>query len=274
MKKQALSFWRSSRGVAIPLTFLLLFVSLTLAVTITYYIAVAKVTSKAALLKSAQSKQGILYLNDNIFSVAWSPGSSRIYYFDDYGGHFHCEPTERRLTINVMDDMGFSEVVFNASIGKLVYQLASSESPSQYFLKGDERLIVNQTTSSLAQIYVSAGTERQEISLWYRPYATISQNGLEGKKPQNTIRIYIISLSSSPSFSVSGNFKLKISCLNVTYTTYTYNFSYSIGSLNIKASVENAQTTVSLPISSISEGAIIRLELLTCHICLQKAGET
>ncbi|MEM2916798.1 MAG: hypothetical protein QXN63_00370 [Candidatus Bathyarchaeia archaeon] len=272
MKKQAAGLCRCVRGVAIPLTFLLLFVSLTLTVTITYYFAVAKVTSKTTQLKSSQSRVGMVSLSNDILSVAWAPSSSKIHFFDDYGGSLVARPAAQKLLINLTDNAEFSEVVFDAFVGKLVYQLASSESPSEYFLAGDERVIVNNTASDLARIYVSAGAESQEITVWYRPYASSSLTGFEGGKPQNTIRIYIVTLGSSQAFTVSGSFKLKITCLNVTYATYTYNFSRSIASLELKAKVDNAQTTVSLPISSVAEGAVVRLEVLTCHICLQKVG--
>lgn len=272
MKKQAASFRQCIRGVAIPLTFLLLFVSLTLAVTVTYYFAVAKVTSKTTQLMSSQSKHGIVSLSNDILSVAWMPGSSKIHFFDDYGGNLAVEPATQRLLINITNDAEFYDVVFNAYVGKLAYKLASSEFQGEYFLAGDGRVIVNRTASDLARIYVSAGKESQEITVWYRPYASSSLTGFEGRKPQNTIRIYIISLGSSQAFSVSGSFKLKITCLNVTYASFVYNFSHSIASLNLKASTDDLQTTIVLPVSSVSEGAVVRLEVVTSHVCLQRVG--
>jgi hypothetical protein len=270
--KASSRFWLSKRGMAIPVSFLILLVSLSLIISLTYYLAVSRINSKSQLLKVSAAKQGMLYLEDSIASVAWSPGSSQIYSFDDCGGKLRVEPQVKPLLINLTDNI-FYEVIFNSSVGKTVYELPPSEYPADnLFLKGDSRVVINQSKFTMTQLYVSQGAESSEITLCYRPLASSTEVGSSGGKPVNSLRIYVISLNSSQNLTLQGNFYLEIACLNVTSSLRSYDFSYQINSLLVKVSFDGATGEVSLPISSNIEGALVNVEIVTCHIRLQRVG--
>ena len=272
LKKKFLKFWLSKKGMAIPVTFLILFVSLSLIISLTYYLAVSRVNSRSQLLRVSAAKQNMVSLENSIASVAWSPGSSKVHSFDDYGGNFVVEPEAKRLLINVTDN-SFYDVVFNSSVGKAVYALSPSEYMiSTVFLEGDNRVIVNQSTSTMTQLYESEGTESPEITLSYRPLASSTEIGSSDGKPLNNLRIYILNLNSSQTFTFQGNFYLRIDCVNVTSTLQSYNFSYPITSLSVKATLDGVGGEVLLPISSSAEGALVNLEIITCEVQLQKTG--
>jgi len=269
-KKAFSKFWLSKKGMAIPVTFLILFVSLSFVISLTYYFAVSRVNSRSQLLKVSAAKQNMLSLENSIAAIAWSPGSSKVHSFDDYGGNFVVEPEAKSLLINVTDN-SFYDVVFNSPVGKAVYELPSSESMvSTVFLEGDNRVVVNQSTSTMTQLYESEGTESSEITLSYRPLASSTEIGSNDGKPLNNLRIYILNLNSSQSLTFQGSFYLRINCVNVTSTLRSYNFSYPITSLTVKATLDGVDGEVSLPISSSAEGALVNLEIVTCEIQLQQ----
>ncbi len=270
MQKAFSTFWLSKKGMAIPVTFLILFVSLSFIISLTYYFAVSRVNSRSQLLKVSAAKQNMFSLENSIASVAWSPGSSKVHSFDDYGGNFVVEPEAKSLLINVTDN-SFYDVVFNSSVGKAVYELPPSESMfSTVFLEGDNRVVVNQSTSTMTQLYESEGTESPEITLSYRPLASSTEIGSSDGKPLNNLRIYILNLNSSQSLTFQGSFYLRIDCVNVTSTLRSYNFSYPITSLSVKVTLDGVDGEVSLPISSSAEGALVNLEIVTCEVQLQK----
>jgi len=272
VKKAPSRFWPSKRGMAIPVTFLILFVSLSLIISLTYYLAVSRINSKSQLLKVSAARQGMLYLEDSIASVAWSPGSSQVYSFDDCGGKLRVEPEAKSLLINLTDS-SFYDVIFNGSVGKAVYELPPSESQvDNVFLKGDKRVVINQSRFTMTQLYISRGTESPEITLCYRPLVSSTVVGSSGGKPVNSLRIYVISLNSSQNIMLEGNFYLEIACLNVTSSSRSYNFSYQINSLLVKVNFDGATGEVSLPISSSAEGALVNVEIVTCDIRLQRVG--
>ena len=271
-KKAPSKFLLSKRGMAIPVTFLILLVSLSLIISLTYSLAVSKINSKSQLLKVSAAKQGMLYLEDSIASIAWSPGSSQVYSFDDCGGKLRVEPEAKSLLINLTDN-SFYDIVFNGSIGKAVYELPPSEfQADDLFLKGDKRAVINQSWFTMSQLYISQGTESPEITLCYRPLASSTETGFTNGKPVNSLRIYVISLNSSQNLTLEGNFYLRITCLNVTSSLRTYNFSYAITSLLVKVDFDGVSGEVSLPVSSSAEGALVNLEIITCDIQLRRAG--
>jgi len=271
-KKAPSRFWLSKRGMVIPVTFLMLFVSLSLIISLTYSLAVSRINSKSQLLKVSAARQGMLYLEDSIASVAWSPGSSQVYSFDDCGGKLRVEPEAKSLLINLTDN-SFYDVVFNSPVGKAVYELPPSESRTDnLFLKGDNRVIINQSTSTMTQLHISQGAEGPEITLCYRPLVSSTETGLSDGKPVNSLRIYVISLNSSQSLTIEGNFYLEISCLNVTSSLRSYDFSYQITSLLVKVNFDGVNGEVSLPVSSSTKGALVNVEIVTCNIRLRRVG--
>ena len=271
-KKAPSRFWLSKRGMAIPVTFLILFVSLSLIISLTYYLAVSKINTKSQLLKVSAAKQGMLYLEDSIAYVAWSPGSSQVYSFDDCGGKLRVEPEAKSLLINLTDN-SFYDIVFNNAVGKAIYELPPSESPADnLFLKGDKRVVINQSRFTMTQLYSSQGSESPEVTLCYRPLVSSTEVGSSGGKPVNSLRIYVISLNSSQNITLEGNFYLEIACLNVTTSSRSYNFSYQINSLLVKVDFDGVIGEVSLPISSSAGGALVNVEIVTCDVRLQRVG--
>jgi len=139
------------------------------------------------------------------------------------------------------------------------------------FLKGDSKSIVNKTSSTITQLHFEAGNDSQELTLSYRPLATTALIGEEDGKPLNLIRIYIINLNSSPNLTFRENFYLKVTSVNVTVATYSYNFSQQVSSLALKASFNSeALSTVWLKISSNTNGAYVKIEVVTCNIKVQR----
>jgi hypothetical protein len=271
-KKAPSRFRLSKRGMAIPVTFLILFVSLSLIISLTYSLAVSRINSKSQLLKVSAAKQGMLYLEESIASVAWSPGSSQVYSFDDCGGKLRVEPEAKSLLINLTDN-SFYDVVFNTSVGKTVYEMPPSESQDDnVFLSGDKRVVINQSRFTTTQLYISQGAKSPEITLCYRPLVSSAEVGSSDGKPVNNMRIYVINLNSSQSLTLQGNFYLEIVCLNVTSSSRNYNFSYPINSLLVKVSFDGVIGEVSLPISSNAEGALVNVEVVICNIRLQRVG--
>jgi len=267
------SLWESKRGIAVPVTFLMLFVSLTLIVSATYYFAVTKINISSQGVKVAAAKQRMLSLEDTIKSITWSPGSYEIYEFEDLGGTFKTEPTAKRLVMNLTDD-SFYDVFFNSSIGRVAYELPASEDSDDYvFLRGDNRAVVNQSSSTMTQLYIKMGASSPEITLSYRPLAgsTVTEQG--NGKPTNSLRIYVINLNSSKTMTMQGKFSLKAMCINVTSTWKNYDFPYPLTAIKLKVSLDGAVGTVSLPISSNANGTLVNLETVTCNIKIQSAGE-
>jgi hypothetical protein len=267
-KKAPLRFLASKKGMAIPVSFLILFVSLSLLISLTYSLAVSRINDGSQLLKVSAAKQGMLYLEDSITSVAWSPGSSQVYSFDDCGGIFRVEPEAKSLLINLTDN-SFYDVVFNGSVGKAVYELPPSESPADnLFMEGDNRVVINQSMLTMTQLYTSQGAEGPEVTLCYRPLVSSTEVGLSGGKPVYSLRIYVIRLNSAQNMTFQGNFYLRIACLNVTYSTRgPYNFTGN--SLLVKANFDGAAGEVSVPIPS-NAGALVNVEIVTCNIWLQR----
>ena len=154
----------SRRGTAIPVSFLMLFVSLTIIVSATFYVSVVEIQARGKLVNVAVAKQSMIALENSIESLSWTPGSSIVYFFEDVGGLFETFPTENRLLVNVTDQT-FQDVVFNGTIGKVVYQLPSTRtSISTLYMRGDRRAIVNQTELTLSQMYLSPGEVTPEIT--------------------------------------------------------------------------------------------------------------
>jgi len=274
LRKSYSSLWESKRGIAVPVTFLMLFVSLTLIVSATYYFAVTKINVDSQGLKVSAAKQRMLSLADTIQSIMWSSGSYEIYEFEDLGGKFKVDPTAKRLVMNLTDD-SFYDVFFNSSIGRVAYELPPSEDSNDYFfLRGDSRAVVNQSSSTMTQLYIAMGATSPEITLSYRPLAgsTVVEPGNE--KPTNNLRIYVINLNSSQTMTMQGKFRLKTTCVNVTSTWKNYDFLNPITVMTLKVSLDGAVGTVSLPISSNVNGALVDLETVICNIRIQSAGES
>jgi hypothetical protein len=270
-KKNSRKFLLSKRALAIPVTYLILFVSLVAIISATYSFAIVKISARGALLKASVAKQNMQILDDAVHSVAWSFGTSEVVYIDDGGGVFQTEPTAKKLAINFTDEQSFSDIVFNSSVGKAFYELEPSEfNDDGLFVRGDYRAITNQSASTMTQLYFATGNDAKELTLCYRPSATAAFIGTSNGKPLNLIRIYIINLNSSENLMLREKFYLKVTAVNVTTVTRQYNFNVSVSSLALKAVFDGTLSTVWLPVSSNVEGAIVNLEIVICNIKIQR----
>lgn len=261
----------SNRALAIPVTYLILFVSLTAIISITYSFAIIRIGSRTAALKTSIAKQNMQALDNAITATAWSFGASETVYMEDCGGTFKTDPAAKSLTINVTDGLAFSETVFNTSVGKIFYELEPSENYYDgLYVRGDSRTIVNESALTLTQLYFGAGANAKELTLCYRPFATSANIGTENGKPLNLVRVYIINLNASQTLNLKGKFYLKITSINITTVTRQYTFDNAISYLALTAEIDGAATTVRLPVSSSTEGAAAHLEIVVCNVEIKK----
>ena len=273
-RRENVKNFRSSRkAIALPVTFLMLFVSLIILITATYYFSVTRISAKTLALKTTGVEQEMLSLEKIVKFVSWSPGAYEIFEFGDFGGEFKILPTAKPLILNITDNSSFYNVFFNSSVGKGTYILPPSEEAfGTLFLKGDNRAIVNQSLATATQLQISEGIGYYELTLSYRPLASVIVTGTSGGKPVNSLRIYVINLNSSESIARLGAFRLKVSCQDVTSTSQTYNFTSPLSSLLVKANLDGAINEVSFPIASNAEGAIVNLETMICNVKIEDVG--
>ena len=248
----------------------MLFVSLLMVISATYYFAVARVSSKSKQFNTLAAKQHILLFEDSVSDVSWSVSASEIYEFDNCGGILKVKPDSAKLTINVVYGNS-SDKIFDGFIGEVRYELY----PAEYinvgsFLKGDSRVVVNKSGSELARLFITNTNGKAEIVLHYRPLVLAISNRYENGKPVNYIRVYVINLNSSQNMELQGEIPLKISCLNVYSEFYVYNFSQPISNLFIQVAIGSDENSVSVPLEFNQNGAIANFEVLVCKIRIEK----
>jgi hypothetical protein len=267
-----LNKWRRSRrALAIPATFMILFVSMLGVVSITYYFAIEKVNTRSTALKVSTAKQDMLSFDETLRSTLWQPGSARTFEFADSGGQVNVEPSANSLIINVTDNRDVAATIFNEAIGQVVYELPYSESPETgLFLKGDSRTITNQSGSVITQLYIRSGAEHPEVLLRYRPTVSYATGGVENDKAVTNLRIYVVNLNASDAISMFGKVPLKMSCISTQITTATYDLSYEPGTLLVTSVLDGVSGQVSIPVSSTASGAIINVETVLCNITIQR----
>jgi hypothetical protein len=272
-KQQHRSLRHCRRGIAIPVSFLMLFVSMILLISATYYFAVVKISAECQDLKASAAEQSMLSFEKLVNFVAWSPGSYQICQFDNFGGSFTVAPEAKTLVLSLTGG-SFNDVFFNSSVGKAAYELPPSETNfMDVFLSGDSRVILNQTAFTVAQLCIGEGVESHEIALSYRPLVTSTVAGIENGRLLNSLRVYIISLNSSQTMTLEDSFRLKVACTNVVSTWANYNFTNPQTSIMIEANIDGVTGEVSIPISSNARGALVNLETVVCNVEIQNAGE-
>jgi len=232
----------------------------------TYYFAVARINSKSKSLNVAAAEQNMILLESKVSSITWNEKSSAAYIFDDCGGTIKVKPSTVKLSINIsVEDL--NEEIYDYFIGKVVYELPSAETVDiGLYLKGDSRVIVNKSGSTMTKLFIASGAEKPEIILYYRPMVSIVDGGLQDGKPLNILRIYIINMNSSQNFQSQGEIPIKTSCINIVSILRSYNFSSQIANLSVNVRLNGEEGQVSVPISSNQNGAIIQVELVVCHI--------
>jgi hypothetical protein len=262
---------RSRRALAIPATFLILFVSMLGIVSITYYFAVEKVNTRSTALKISTAKQDMLSFDETLLPVLWQPGSARTFEFSDSGGEVNVQPSANSLIINVTDNQNIAATIFNETIGQVMYELPYSEMPDAgLFLKGDSRTITNQSGAVITQLYIRSGAEHPEILLRYRPTTSYTTAGVENDKVVTNLRIYVVNLNSSETIAAFGKVPLKMSCVTTQITTTTYDLSYEPETLLVTSILDGVSGQVSIPVSSTASGAIINVEMVLCSVTIQR----
>jgi hypothetical protein len=271
-KRSFRRFIRSKRGLSLPITFLILLTSTLGIISVTYYISVSRLNIQSETLKASTAEQTFQSLDKAILSTLGQPGSSATFDLTDSGGSINIRPTNRVLTITCNDSLGDSEIIFNSSVGEVSYELSNLGSRAiGLYLAGDGQTITNQTGASLSQLYITQGNRGPEIQLSYRPTVSYVIAGLEDGKPAYDIRIYVMNLNSSGTVSQYGELPLKISCLNSQLITNTLQVPYQTESLSIISQIDGTTDTISIPISSTPQGAIINIETVISSISIQRS---
>ena len=265
-------FVASRRGLAVPATYLILFGSLIVLVSLTYGFAMGQIRARGAALGLAVAKQNMQALDDAVHFVAWNPGASRTVYMDDCGAVFQALPDAGSLVLR-LSSVGFSTVVFNGSVGRALYLFSAlPESHEGSFLRGDSRAIVGMGDSAPTRLYFARNGSTHQLVLCYRPMAAALALNMSGGEPHNVIRVYIISLNGTRQpLTLGGGFNLKVSAVNVAFTVYSFNFEGE-ASLALEAFLDGAETRVWLPVASTLEGTVVNVEVYVCSISLQMAG--
>lgn len=263
-------FLVSKKALGVSMTFLMLFGSLIVVISVTYYFAVSKVNTNSQMLKVSSAKQNMNTLEQTLQYVLWQPGASKDYEFSDCGGTLKTLPSENMLTINITDGT-FYEVVFNSSVGGVLYELPYAESADTgLYMKGTSQVVENKSGAVMTQLYIESGEEHPEIVLRYRPIVSYVTGGTESNKPVNDVRIYVVNMNSSQSMDLVGKIPVKISCVDTETVYNSYNLSYSPTSLTVDVTLSEQTAQVSVPISSNANGAIINIELVICNIEIER----
>ncbi len=261
---------RSRLALALPVTFLILFVSTLGIVAFTYYLSVERISTQGTTLKASTAKQNIISLNDAVVSTLWQPGSAATYELTDSGGRTIIDPQSSTLTLNV-NTIGVSSTIFDASVGKVTYELPYTRSADTgLYLEGDARSIVNQSGSSVGQLCIQSGAQHAEIVLHYRPSVTYTVGGIEDGKTVTNARIYIVNLNQSDSISLYGELPLQVLCKTTDLSTQTYQVASGVESLTITAALDGSINTVSVPVSTTPEGGIIHIETVISNIAISR----
>ena len=264
---------RSKRALAIPITFLILFVSMLGIISATYYLAVEKVNARSQTLKISTARQTFLSLDESLLSVLWQPGAARAVEVADSGGKIRIQPLTNSLAISISDGADINASVFNQSIGEVAYELPYSDSPDTgLYLRGDSRSIANQSGSGVTQLSIERGIQSAEIVLRYRPVVSSSSAGVEDNKTVNVVRVYVVNLNSSDSIASYGKLPLKISSESNVVTRTRFEVSYELETLRIASTVSGTMGQVLVPISSATNGAIIEVEIVECNVKLERSS--
>ncbi|MDG6223427.1 MAG: hypothetical protein QCH99_09225 [Candidatus Bathyarchaeota archaeon] len=270
VKQKLTQFRISKRALAIPMTFLMLFFSLFAIISVTYYFAVSKVNANSQVLNVSTAKQNMNVLEQTLDYVIWHAGSSKSCEVNDCGGTLKTVPSSNLLTINVTNGV-FSEVIFNSSIGGVIYELPFSQtSDTGLYLKGTSQVVENKSGAVVAQLYIEQGDERPEILLRYRPIVSSVTGGTENNKPVTNVRIYVVNLNSSQNIQLMGKIPIIASCESTEILVNNYDLAYSSNSLTVHVSLDERNGEVSVPISSNANGAIINLELVISNTKLER----
>jgi hypothetical protein len=249
------------KGLAAPVSLLLIVFSLTLVSTVAYNYALRQIDNRKEDMKLVAAEEKMLDLEEAITSTAWTPTGSRTLAFSDYGGQLRVETAANPLQVNVT--LGASNgTVYDSDTGRFVYREGR-------WLRGDRRAIVNQSTAYQAQMSVSTGTEYQELVSRYRPLVSSSVGGLSAGRRINNVRIYVVNLNASEALESGGEFHVKVTCVDVVTSLYTFNGTASDIVMSVTASLDGATRTISVPISVGASGSSVSVEVVVCNVKIE-----
>lgn len=273
MKTKQFRLFKSKSALALPVTYLILFVSTMLLISVTYVFAVDQVNSQKQSFQVLTAQQDMTSLDNDVLSVMSQPGASATLDFRDSGGQLSVEPLSNYLTLTLSDNEGLSKTIFSESTGQVVYDLPSAVGANVgFYIEGDSNTITNETGSSISQLYTSTGSQGPQLLLGYRPEVTYASAGTENGQAATDIRIYIVNLNSSEAFALNGELPLQISCVNTQLTTLTYQVSYPLENLLITSELNGFNGSVSLPISSNSEGATVNVQIVSSNVLITEGN--
>ena len=256
----------SRRGLAAPVSLLLILFSLTLLSTVAYTYSITQIGSRKEDLKLLAAEEKMLDLEEAVSSVAWSPGGARTLAFSDYGGQLRVEPAANHLRINVT--MGATtDTVFDGDTGRFVYELPSTR-VGHYgsWLRGDQRSIVNRSAAYQAQMRVEIGDEHQELAAGYRPLVSSSMGNLVEDRRVNNVRIYVVNLNGSQSIESGGEFHVKVLCDSVSTKVHSYDMDSNVTTVNITAELGGSVGTVVVPLTVGASGSRVRVEVVVSGV--------
>ncbi|TEU11272.1 hypothetical protein E3J20_03065 [Candidatus Bathyarchaeota archaeon] len=257
------------RGLAAPVSLLLILFSLTLVSTVAYNYAVRQIGNRKEDLKLVAAEEKMLGLEEAISFTAWSPGASKAVAFSDYGGQLRVEPGGSHLLVNLTMD-GSTYTVFDSDTGRFIYELPSTVvGDLDRWLRGDQRVIVNQSTAYQALMRVETGSEYQELVGRYRPLVSSSLGDVSGGRRINNVRIYIVNLNASEAIQSGGEFHVKVTCENVTTVVNSYDLGVTVTTMDILADLDGVQRTVAVPITVGASGSTVRVEVVVCHVKIE-----
>lgn len=266
---QQMGLFHKRRGLAAPVSLLLILFSLTLVSTVAYNYAVRQIGNRKEDLKLVAAEEKMLDLEEAISFSTWSPGASKTMAFSDYGGQLRVEPGGSHLQVNLTMD-GSTYTVFDSDTGRFVYELPSTVvGHLDRWLRGDQRAIVNQSTAYQAIMMVEAGSEYQELVARYRPLASSSLGDVSGGRRINKVRIYIVNLNASEALQSGGEFHVKISCLNVTTQVQNYDLGDTVTTMDITADLDGEQRTIVVPLTVGASGSTVRVEVVVSHVKIE-----
>ena len=257
------------RGLAAPVSLLLILFSLTLVSTVAYNYAVRQIGNRKEDLKLVAAEEKMLGLEEAISFTAWSPGASKAVAFSDYGGQLRVEPGGSHLLVNLTMD-GSTYTVFDSDTGRFIYELPSTVvGDLDRWLRGDQRVIVNQSTAYQSLMRVETGSEYQELVGRYRPLVSSSLGDVSGGRRVNNVRIYIVNLNASEAIQSGGEFHVKVTCENVTTVVNSYDLGVTVTTMDILADLDGVQRTVAVPITVGASGSTVRVEVVVCHVKIE-----
>jgi hypothetical protein len=257
------------RGLAAPVSLLLIVFSLTMISTVAYNYALRQIDNRKEDLKLVAAEEKMLDLEEAITSTAWTPSGSRTLAFSDYGGQLRVETAANSLQINV--SLGASSgTVYYSDTGRFVYELPSTTiSRAGRWIRGDRRAIVNQSTAYQAQMSFSTGSEHQELVSRYRPLVSSSVGDLSAGRRINNVRVYVVNLNASEAIVSGGEFHVKVTCLNVSTSLNTFNGTASDTVMSVSVNLDGATMTLSVPVSVGASGSSVRVEVVVSSVKIE-----